>query len=149
MSKRTNMADEEKLIGFSVDKEYDYEVSNGKLFLLDGFTDEKVEIGEINSRKMSLNYNIEKDGFTPREVVEHISLKWGEEYYSNLQKFATNIDYTNIDYLNDLFAKTENAKILCAENKGARGVQEINKFISKKFINFKEKFLQLFWYWGF
>ncbi|MBQ4542166.1 MAG: hypothetical protein IJA23_04890 [Clostridia bacterium] len=44
------------------DKEYEYEVSNGKLFLLDGFTDEKVEIGEINSRKLSLNYNIEKDG---------------------------------------------------------------------------------------
>ena len=98
---------------------------------------ETFEIKPDDKSKPVYFYNIEKDGFTPREVVEHISLKWGEEYYSNLQKFATNIDYTNIDYLNDLFAKTENAKILCAENKGARGVQEINKLISKKFINFK------------
>ncbi len=43
-------------------KELDYELSNGKLYLLDGVTDEKVEIGEINSRKLSLNYNIEKNG---------------------------------------------------------------------------------------
>ena len=42
-------------------KEYDYEISSGKLYLLDGITDERVEVGDINSRKLVLNYNIEKN----------------------------------------------------------------------------------------
>lgn len=43
------------------DKEIEYDISNGKLYLLDGVTDYKEEIGKINSRKLTLNYNIEKD----------------------------------------------------------------------------------------
>lgn len=41
--------------------EYDYDVYNGKLYLLDGITDEKIEIGKISSTKLTLNHNIEKD----------------------------------------------------------------------------------------
>ena len=50
----------ESVLKTSTNKEYEYEVSNGKLYLLDGVTEEKIEIGEINSRKLTLNYNIEK-----------------------------------------------------------------------------------------
>ena len=42
-------------------EQYDYVVSNGKLYLLDGVTDERFEVGEIESNKLSLNYNIEKN----------------------------------------------------------------------------------------
>lgn len=42
-------------------QEYDYQVNNKELFLVDSVTEEKVKIGEINSRKLVLNYNIEKN----------------------------------------------------------------------------------------
>lgn len=98
---------------------------------------ETFEIRPDDKSKPVYFYNIEKNGFTPREVIEQVSYKWGQEYYRNLQELSTNIDPNNIKHLNDLFDLTEKAKILCAENKGIRGVQEINKFISKSFINFK------------
>ncbi len=96
---------------------------------------ETFEIKPDDNSKPVYFYNIDKEGFTPREVIEHVSYIWGQKYYSNLQELSTNIDPSDIKYLKDLFDKTEKAKILCAENKGVRGVQEINKFISKSFIN--------------
>ena len=95
------------------------------------------EIKPDDKSKPVYFYNIEKEGFTSRDVIEEVSYKWGKEYYSNLQKLSTNIDPTDIKHLNDLFSLTEKAKILCTENKGIRGVQEINKFISKTFITNK------------
>ena len=39
-------------------KEFEYEVINGKLYLLDGITTERQEIGEINSKRLVLRENI-------------------------------------------------------------------------------------------
>ncbi len=39
-------------------KKYDYEVDGGKLYLLDGVTSERQLIGDINSRKLILNYDV-------------------------------------------------------------------------------------------
>ena len=38
--------------------EFEYEVINGKLYLLDGVTTERQEIGEINSKKLILKENV-------------------------------------------------------------------------------------------
>ena len=97
---------------------------------------EEFEIKEDDNSKPIFYYNIDKEGYSSREIIEDVSRKWGEAYFKSLQEKATNIDYTNIEYLKDLFKFTEISKILCAENKGPRGIQEINNFIKRNFIDY-------------
>ena len=97
---------------------------------------EEFEIKEDDNSKPIFYYNIDKEGYSSREIIEAVSRKWGEAYFKSLQEKATNIDYTNIEYLKDLFKFTEISKILCAENKGPRGIQEINNFIKRNFIDY-------------
>lgn len=96
------------------------------------------EIKKDDNTKPIFYYNINKEGYTNREIIEYVSKIWGEEYFKNLQKMASNIDHNDIKYLKDLFNLTEISKILCAENKGPRGIQDINKYIKKTFIDYTQ-----------
>ncbi len=84
-------------------------------------------------------YNIKKENVRCKDIIEYVTNIWGETYYKNLQKMASNLDYTNIKNLENLFKFTEISKILCAENKSPRGVQAINNFVKKKFIDKTKK----------
>jgi len=83
-------------------------------------------------------YNIYKTGHKDNDIVKFVANKWGKEYFHALQNMASNIDYNDIGYLKKLFDYSEISKILCAENKGPRGVQTINNFIRKTFIDFSK-----------
>ena len=80
-------------------------------------------------------YNISDENTKDKDVIEHVVYKWGKGYYSMLQKMASNINYHDYKYLDDLFKYTEISKILCAENESVRGVKTINKFIKNNFID--------------
>ena len=80
-------------------------------------------------------YNIDSNKLSNKDVIQLVSKKWGEEYYQNLQMLSSNLNPNDYEYLNNLFKTTEISKILCAENRGVRGVLEINKFIKKTFID--------------
>ena len=96
---------------------------------------ETFKIEDDNKSKPVYFYNIDSQKLTNKEVIETISEKWGKEYYQELQHQSSNLDPNNYNDLVELFKKTEISKILCAENRGIRGVQEINKFIKKTFID--------------
>ena len=99
---------------------------------------DEFEIKENDNSKPIFYYNIDKEGHSSKEIIESICNKWGEAYFKELQEMASDIDPDNIEYLNELFKYTENSKILCAENKSPRGVQAINKFIKKTFIDYSK-----------
>ncbi|MBO4668242.1 MAG: ATP-binding domain-containing protein, partial [Bacilli bacterium] len=58
-----------------------------------------------------------------------------------VQEDATNLDLSDQKMLDYVFSYTEEAKILCAENEGIRGVKTINDYIKKKVIKKKEPVL--------
>ena len=76
-----------------------------------------------------------KEGTTDKEIISFVCQKWGEAYYKDLQRLATNLDSNNMKQLEEIYSQTEFAKILCAANKGERGVSEINKSIKNNFID--------------
>ena len=80
-------------------------------------------------------YNINHEGYKSKEIIESVVEKWGKEFFSKLQGFATDIDPNNIEHLKELSKLVEKSRILCVENKGPRGVQEINTFIKKNVID--------------
>ena len=80
-------------------------------------------------------YNIDSNKLSNKEVIQFITKTWGEEYYQKLQDLSSNLNPNDYEYLNNLFKTTEISKILCAENRGIRGVLEINKFIKNTFID--------------
>ena len=84
-------------------------------------------------------YKNTKDDIKEKDIVEHITYKWGKEYFNSLQEMSSELDYTNIDELKNLFSYSEKSKILCAENEGIRGVKYINKYLKKTFIDFTKK----------
>ena len=43
------------------------------------------------------------------------------------------LTYNDSNNLNYLFSYSEISKILCAENKGARGIDSINKYIKRRY----------------
>lgn len=96
---------------------------------------ETFEIQKDDDSKPIFYYNISKENVKDSEIIEFVSKKWGEQYFSSLQTKSTNLNYNDMDYLNNLFKYTEISKILCAENQGPRGIKSINKFIKKTFID--------------
>ena len=83
-------------------------------------------------------YNIEKEGYKSSEIIEYVCNKWGNEFFSKLQEMSSNLDYNDSNNLNYLFSYSEISKILCAENKGARGIDSINKYIKRTFIDYNQ-----------
>jgi len=94
-----------------------------------------------------LNDIKDKDGniIKQKENIEKIIEKWSNEFYKTVQKDCSNIklkDDTKVndeDYklLSDIFNYTDDAKVLCCENEGIRGVKTINKLIKKAVIKKK------------
>ena len=77
-----------------------------------------------------------------KDNINHIVTLWQEKFYSDLNKRSTDLDINDTANLRDLFEYSEKSKILCAENKGCRGVENINLLIRK--INNNNKRLSLF-----
>lgn len=96
------------------------------------------EIMPDDNSKPIFYYNIEKENIKTKEIIEHVIRIWGNEYYSSLQNMCSDLDYNDYDNLDKLFKYSEISKILCAENKGFRGVTEINRFIKYNFIDFSK-----------
>ena len=93
------------------------------------------EIMPDDDAKPIFYYNILDEEYRDKEVIEHITYKWGKEFYHNLQDMCTDINESDYQYLKDLFKYTEKSKILCAENESIRGVKTINRFIKNNFID--------------
>ena len=115
-----------------------YRINNGLDLPVDEQSWQDFETFEIKANddsKPIYYYLNSKEGFKDSEIIGSVVLKWGKEYYSSLQIKASNVDHSDLSYLNQLFDYSEVSKILCAENLGPRGVKQINKLISKVFID--------------
>jgi len=79
------------------------------------------------------------------EIIENIANKWYKAFYEskNFQDSCKGIiideEQKHLESLNNLWNVGENARILCASNKSARGVNSFNKIILKKFYSHKQK----------
>ena len=79
---------------------------------------------------------INDSDLTEKEIIQKAVLKFGEVYYKKLQEMCTNLDPNKPEYLSKLFKETaKKAKILCAQNKGVRGVESINLYLKNNFID--------------
>ena len=72
------------------------------------------------------------EGEVEKKIIEFTVGKWAEKFYDDLQRKASNLDPNNLDELAKLYKYSESSRILCAENKGPRGVQSINKFVKNE-----------------
>ena len=79
-----------------------------------------------------------KKDISQRNLIKNITLEWAKKFYCSVQNDCTNIDINDKDRLNYVFSYTEEAKVLCAENEGIRGVRTINSYIKNKVISKKE-----------
>lgn len=96
---------------------------------------DKFEIKQDDITKPIFYYKNYKEGYKQSEIVNYVVDIWGKEYFASLQDKASNLDPLDMDNLNKLFNYTEKSKILCAENKGPRGVETINKLVKKQHID--------------
>lgn len=92
-------------------------------------TDFKIE--EIKNNKPIYYYKDDNDYNNFIKVIK----TWGSYFYSTLQKRCIDLDYSSYSSLDELFKYSEQSKILCAENKGRRGINKINKIIENTVIN--------------
>ena len=90
------------------------EAENKPVFL---FTDESFEREKIT--KAEKNY------------IKSILESWGAKFYDNIETYCTDIDLDKKNWDN-FFEYVDNAKVLCALNKGIRGVDQINNIIKNK-----------------
>lgn len=93
------------------------------------------EIYSENNLKPVYYYNINHPNYKTTQIIENIITKWGNAFYKNLQKNASNIKSDDASILDHLFKDVEYSKILCAENKSPRGVEYINNLVKKLFID--------------
>ena len=81
----------------------------------------------------------ETEEATNKKMVESIVEKWGEVYYKGLADKVLGEQSTGLSSnvqngeLSNLFRLTEKGKILCAENRGSRGIDAINTFLKNKY----------------
>ena len=68
-----------------------------------------------------------------KEQIPEVILRWSECFYDDLVT-AVPSDFSNQDELDALWKKAVSARILCAERRGVRGVEEINERICKHII---------------
>lgn len=96
---------------------------------------------ETTNKTICPIYYYLNNGTSEKEDLEQMASIWANAYFKNVQNDATDIDLNlnrdlnlNCD-LSEIFKYTENSKILCAENSGTRGVQNINNLLRKKIID--------------
>ena len=91
------------------------------------------------------------DRISPKDFksgIMRVLSRWGDVFYASLQKDAMQLDAKDISSMNSLYEKTENAKILSAENEGDIGVKKINAYIKKEFIDMRQRTSYLGFYPG-
>ncbi len=88
------------------------------------------EIKELDKKNCPVYYYENNNCKEQKKNIEFVVKEWAKNFYSNVQKDCTKI-YLDKDSLDKVFNYTEEAKILCAENDGIRGVRALNKFIKK------------------
>lgn len=96
---------------------------------------EDFKIEDYDKTKPVFYYENQKEGHKELDIIQSIVKKWGTQYYKKLQDMATDLDPNDYESLDKLFAYSETSKILCAENKGDRGITNINKYVKKLFID--------------
>ncbi|MBO4667416.1 MAG: AAA family ATPase [Bacilli bacterium] len=69
-----------------------------------------------------------------RLTIDKIIQNWAMQFYVRLQKASCDLDINDIEVLDKLFEMSKDAKILCAENEGYRGVKYINNAIKKRYV---------------
>ena len=74
-----------------------------------------------------------------KKELDIILQKWGDCFIAPLQREATSLNENDMGTLSDLFDYSENAKVLCAENEGPRGIKTINSFMIRHFIDKTQK----------
>lgn len=119
------------------------------------WVEDKIDSGEsvfLQEQSNSINekkdfpvttFTLKKQDFSyKKNQIEKLINLWSAEFYDDLSSnesiangIPVNSDYNKlISELDDLWKKTLRARILCAERKGIRGVEEINNIIIEKII---------------
>lgn len=93
------------------------------------------KIEEDDDSKPIYYYHNYKVGHSDKEIIEFVINIWGKKYYKDLQNMASDLDYNDYKKLDELFNTTEVSRVLCAENKGVRGISSINKYIREHFVD--------------
>lgn len=127
------------------------------------WVEEKIDSGEsvfLQEQSNSINekkdfpvttFTLKKQDFSyKKNQIEKLINLWSAEFYDDLSSnesiangIPVNSDYNKlISELDDLWKKTLRARILCAERKGIRGVEEINNIIMEKIIKKNQITLQ-------
>lgn len=127
------------------------------------WVEDKIDSGEsvfLQEQSNSINekkdfpvttFTLKKQDFSyKKNQIEKLINLWSAEFYDDLSSnesiangLPVNSDYNKlISELDDLWKKTLRARILCAERKGIRGVEEINNIIIEKIIKKNQITLQ-------
>lgn len=127
------------------------------------WVEDKIDSGEsvfLQEQSNSINekkdfpvttFTLKKQDFSyKKNQIEKLINLWSGEFYDDLSSnesiangLPVNSDYNKlISELDDLWKKTLRARILCAERKGIRGVEEINNIIIEKIIKKNQITLQ-------
>ncbi|MDD5930218.1 MAG: AAA family ATPase [Spirochaetales bacterium] len=127
------------------------------------WVEEKIDSGEsvfLQEQSNSINekkdfpvttFTLKKQDFSyKKNQIEKLINLWSAEFYDDFSSnesiangIPVNSDYNKlISELDDLWKKTLRARILCAERKGIRGVEEINNNIIEKIIKKNQITLQ-------
>ena len=100
----------------------------------DDFVDPSLfSIREVVKGKYPIYYYRDSSSKNEQEMLDEIIIKWAQEFYRDLPFNASDISL-DIDYLRELYARSNKSRILCAENEGIRGIKRINNVIINNFI---------------
>ena len=92
------------------------------------------KIKNVDKNTCPVDYYKNENCKEQKKNIEAVVKIWADRFYKNAQKDCTNIKLKN-EVLDSVFSYTENAKILCAENEGIRGVRTLNMLIKKNVIS--------------
>ncbi len=81
---------------------------------------------KLDSKDLIIRSDVENDDKKLKEIVNN----WAKDYFTIKDDMASAFTCENAEIV---FEITERAKILCAERKGPRGVEGINKIVLEKF----------------
>lgn len=73
------------------------------------------------------------------EMINKVTEVWYREYYEKLKAMSIDLDDNQPERFEELYKASETARILCASHVTARGANQINKDILKKYFDQKDK----------
>ncbi len=98
-------------------------------------------IQEHNKGEYPIYYYNDLLGQDKANINNIISL-WHQKFYKDLKERSKNLDINDYNKMKELFEYSEKSKILCSENNGFRGVNNINLLVRK--ISNQNKRLNVF-----